>query len=63
MFLIFVVITLLFSLELEFRGGGIAQRVHLYTWVLEEIRLRAIVTLTESFNGSCKFLAGFVKMK
>ena len=63
MFLIFVVITLLFSLELEFRGGGIAQRVHLYIRVLEETRLRAIVTLAQSFNESCKFLADFVKMK
>ena len=50
MFLIFVVTTLLFSLELEFRGGGIAQRVHLYKRVLEETRLRAIVTLAQRFN-------------
>ena len=63
MFLIFVVITILFSLELDFREGWIAQRVHLYIWVLENIRLRAIVTLAQIFNETCKFLAGFLKMK
>ena len=55
----------MFSLELEFRGGLIAQRVHLRIWVLEGIGLGAIVTLlklAQSFNEICKFLAGFVKM-